>query len=424
MSIPDDSDEPMSPDYDPAETEESPDIKPSISSVGGSHASSAGVYNVTESGHLYEHPLVPPSRRGAPSSGDGGYLSRLSDDVSFRVLEHSEPNELVFELIGVDVSLANALRRIMIAEVPTVAIEHVYIWNNSSIVHDEVMAHRIGLVPIDCDPRLFESFGDEEEGEATDKNTIVFSLQAECPASDPDAPPADGTKRVPPGVPKEESVAGEKDVDQAAGDAAASFRHRGADMPRVQAPGRPYTKHVYSGDMVWMPQGDQAERFPDGIRPVHEDILLAKLRPGQVLELEAHGRKGNGRDHAKYSPVATASYRLMPVVELVQPVYDDLVDLLQYYEPGVFDVVTEGGRRRATVANPYACTMSRNFMRSPELAEAVKITRRSDHFIFSVESVGMLNSAAIVIEALQVLRDKCHKVVRLADESLEGADLG
>ena len=42
------------------------------------------------------------------------------------ILEKPSPDELVFEMIGVDISFANALRRIMLAEVPSVAIEHVY----------------------------------------------------------------------------------------------------------------------------------------------------------------------------------------------------------------------------------------------------------------------------------------------------------
>ena len=71
--------------------------------------------------------------------------------------------------------------------------------------------------------------------------------------------------------------------------------------------------------------------------PLHEDILLAKLRPGQVIELEAHARKGTGKDHAKWSPVATASYRLMPSIEVVKPIYDELAEeLVNWFEPGVF----------------------------------------------------------------------------------------
>lgn len=39
-----------------------------------------------------------------------------------------------FDMIGVDPAIANALRRILIAEVPTVAIEHVFMINNTSII--------------------------------------------------------------------------------------------------------------------------------------------------------------------------------------------------------------------------------------------------------------------------------------------------
>jgi DNA-directed RNA polymerase I and III subunit RPAC1 len=36
------------------------------------------------------------------------------------------------------------------------------------------------------------------------------------------------------------------------------------------------------------------------------------LRQGQQIQLELHCVKGVGKDHAKFSPVATASYRLLP----------------------------------------------------------------------------------------------------------------
>ena len=44
----------------------------------------------------------------------------------------------------------------------------------------------------------------------------------------------------------------------------------------------------------------------EGVALVHEDILLAKMRPGQAVCLEAHCVKGTGAEHAKWSPVATA----------------------------------------------------------------------------------------------------------------------
>ena len=72
---------------------------------------------------------------------------------------------------------------------------------------------------------------------------------------------------------------------------------------------------VVSEMLQWIPQGDQAQRFSaQPVRPVHEDILIAKLRPGQEIELEAWCEKGIGKTHAKWSPVCTASYRLLPAL--------------------------------------------------------------------------------------------------------------
>lgn len=41
-------------------------------------------------------------------------------------------------------------------QVPTVAVEHVYIWNNTSIIQDEVLSQRLGLVPLAIDPSKVE----------------------------------------------------------------------------------------------------------------------------------------------------------------------------------------------------------------------------------------------------------------------------
>lgn len=64
--------------------------------------------------------------------------------------------EMEFDLIGVQPAFANAFRRLMLSEVPSMAIEKVMIKNNTSIIQDEVLAHRLGLIPFKADPRLFE----------------------------------------------------------------------------------------------------------------------------------------------------------------------------------------------------------------------------------------------------------------------------
>jgi DNA-directed RNA polymerase I and III subunit RPAC1 len=347
-------------------------------------------------------------------------LSFYRKNFRINVLERPSPNDLVFELINVDASFANALRRILLAEVPTVAIEKVYMWNNSSIIHDEVLAHRMGLIPIQADPRYLEPF--EEDDEPTERNTLVFRLMVSCKHSERD-------KTVTKLDYEEEDEEEEeepmdrlvKEDDPDLVDAAmAAATTRPYKFPRD----RPYTKHVYSSDIEWMPQGDQEERLGSA-GPVHDDILIAKLRPGQVIELEAHARVGTGKDHAKFSPVSTASYRLLPHVVLKEPVYDEVAkELAHVYEPGVFrlektdpKVDPPNTKIKAVVDNPYACTMSRNFMRHPVLAKAVEITRKPNHYIFSVESVGMYSPAVLVAEALRTLQRKCQRIMDLAEQA-------
>ncbi|CAH2045266.1 unnamed protein product, partial [Iphiclides podalirius] len=84
--------------------------------------------------------------------------------------------EMEFDLIGIQPAFANAFRRLMLSEVPSMAIEKVMISNNTSIIQDEVLAHRLGLIPLKADPRLFE-YRPEETGPRDTPN--VSSLHIE-----------------------------------------------------------------------------------------------------------------------------------------------------------------------------------------------------------------------------------------------------
>ncbi len=104
----------------------------------------------------------------------GKFIPNLQESLKINVIKLSD-EEIVFDLIGihcysfieqtclltfpvvgVDASIANALRRILIAEVPTVAIETVFMLSNTSIIQDEVLAHRLGLIPLKIDPTKLE----------------------------------------------------------------------------------------------------------------------------------------------------------------------------------------------------------------------------------------------------------------------------
>jgi DNA-directed RNA polymerase subunit D len=56
-----------------------------------------------------------------------------------------------FTISGATPAFANAFRRAMISEVPTLAIDDVRIYDNNSALFDEMLAHRLGLIPLKTD---------------------------------------------------------------------------------------------------------------------------------------------------------------------------------------------------------------------------------------------------------------------------------
>jgi DNA-directed RNA polymerase I and III subunit RPAC1 len=64
-----------------------------------------------------------------------------------------------------------------------------------------------------------------------------------------------------------------------------------------------------------VPQGNQLTKL-NKVKLVHENIMIAKLRENQEIFIEIYAEKGIGKKHAKWSPVSTCFYRLMPNVNI------------------------------------------------------------------------------------------------------------
>lgn len=67
------------------------------------------------------------------------------------------------------------------------------------------------------------------------------------------------------------------------------------------------------------------------------------------------------------------------------------------------------GETKAVVKDPMRDTVSRECLRHEEFQGKVKLGRRKDHFIFSVESTGQWDSEELFLESVKVLRKKCEK---------------
>ncbi|XP_048585694.1 DNA-directed RNA polymerases I and III subunit RPAC1 [Nematostella vectensis] len=341
----------------------------------------ASMENIRTRVQLQEHGLINTHSSDFPGNytdyDDTWTQEKFEEKFKINITRLT-PSDMEFDMIGIDASVANAFRRILLAEVPTMAIEKVFLYNNTSIIQDEVLAHRLGLIPIHADPRLFnyKKQGDEE---AQDDTTLVFELKVKC------------------------------------------IKNKNAPKDATDPDELYINSKVTTDHLKWIPTPQQAQKFgPQDIRPVHNDILIAKLRPGQELDIKMHAVKGVGKDHAKFSPVATASYRLLPEITLLKPCEDELADkLAACFSPGVIKVNTVNGVKQATVINPRLDTCSREVLRHDDLKDRVELSRVRDHFIFSVESIGALRPEVLVCEAIKVLISKCRQFISELDNNME-----
>ena len=278
-------------------------------------------------------------------------LLSFQEDTDIKIISKSS-EELVFDITGIEPPVANALRRILIGEIPTMAIETVIIHQNTSIIPDEVLSHRLGLIPIFANADDFQY--KRENDEFNENNSLTFKLQVKC-YKDKNGEIVNGT--------------------------------------------------IHSDKLIFVPKGKQAEKFVDdeAIRPVYNDILINKLRPGQEIDIECICVKGIGRTHAKWSPVCTAYYRLLSDIQFTKEFTGhEALELKSLCPTGVFDVKNN----KLYVRDARKCTTCRECIRNEKFKQFVQLGKVSDHYEFHIESVGIYEAEELFYRALRVLKEK------------------
>ena len=158
-------------------------------------------------------------------------------DLSSLEVISKDNQKIAVKLKGMPLQYANALRRVCLNGVPVFAVDTVDIIENSSVLPDEGLAHRLGLIPITTDlSRFNEPSKCECQSETGCSNCKVMLILD----------------------------SGDSEV----------------------------TRTVLSNEL---------SSEDDSIKPVSEKIPIVQLAPGQRIKVECYARLGRGTQHAKWN---------------------------------------------------------------------------------------------------------------------------
>ncbi|KDQ53495.1 hypothetical protein JAAARDRAFT_426464 [Jaapia argillacea MUCL 33604] len=210
----------------------------------------------------------------------------LEPTVRIRELKKDRVN---FVLENVDLAFANSLRRVMMADIPTVAIDMVVIEINTTVLPDEFIAHRLGMIP------LVSSNAEE---------AIRYNRDCTCPVS---------CKYCSIDLVLHVACHEGKTMDITSNHLdviAPNMFDTPDDQGEVGDYGEELTKRV---ENFGHPVGKGDPSMPP--------VLICKIRKGQELKLKCIAKKGIAKEHAKWSPCSAVSFEYDPHNKLRHTTY-------------------------------------------------------------------------------------------------------
>ena len=288
------------------------------------------------------------------------FLIDHRNNITFNILK-SNRDEIIFESNEVNLPSANSLRRILLGEIKTVAIEKVFFYNNSSILNDENLAHRLGLIPISAGSKFLNVTTITGENE---NNKIIFELD---------------------------------------------IKNSRKAFKKIS---------VYSKSLKFKSYGLFSSMNKNSIiQPVCRDILILKLNPGQKIKCECHCIVNSGNKHAKFSPVGTAFYKISSKIKIVDEILNYNADKINEICPvKVFDIKSKPGKQHRTlnVISPQFCTLCRECLKQNfNNQRSIRISRVKNKLSFIIESTGVVSPEILFHRAINLLVGKCNKALSL-----------
>ena len=147
-------------------------------------------------------------------------------------------------------------------------------------------------------------------------------------------------------------------------------------------------------------------------------VAIVKMGPGQRLKLKAVARMGIAKEHAKWSPVAVATYRFWPIITVNEEQVATLTmeqkqELVDVCPDRILEIDDVTGTIKPVENYWDISTFTEDLKnhqdslkKRKEDDDFVTIQHSTDRFIFTVESTGSMDADEIVMSALRVLKDR------------------
>jgi len=274
-------------------------------------------------------------------------------------------NRIALLIEGYPLELVNAVRRAILAEVPVMAIEWVYVTRNDSALFNEMLSHKLGLLVLKSNKAVEkylppeECRADIECGEDPACVDVFITKKPECfvrMVLKKSNPPEDGVSLLP-----------------------------------VKA-------------------SDIESEDPD-VYPVHGDTELTILASGQSIDVEMFARLGRGKEHAKFIP-AVVTLKYVPVIKYdSRRINDECIECLRNYNPSLAEKVS-GKSRGEIVWKDSGNTSLLKHCAERVCGTGLKVEYDKNRLILVVESTGALDPRKIVELALEELDKKVENMYK------------